>query len=86
MKDFARPVLIINANLGQSFIGIPLTSKIKTGEYSCVIRVKEDKLSTTLISQIRNLDKRRLRKRISRISVGDYKNVIQCLLKLYKIS
>jgi len=84
--DFARPVLIINASVGEGFIGVPLTSKIKNGEYFCIIKVKENKLSTALVHQVRNFDKRRLRKRIGCISRDEYKNVIQCFLKICKIS
>lgn len=63
-EDFARPVLVINAEVGDIFVGIPLTSKIKSGKYCYVVRVKGDKLSTALIYQIRSFDKRRLRKKL----------------------
>ncbi len=82
--DYTRPVLIINAEIGEAFIGIPLTSKLKNGKYSCIIR-SNDKLGTALVSQIRNFDKRRLTKKIGRVMERDYKKVLDCLLSLYKI-
>lgn len=82
---YARPVIIINSELGQSFIGIPLTSKVKTGKYCCVVQVTKDKISTALVSQIRNLDKRRLIKKIGILSGEDYQNVIQILKNIHKI-
>ena len=81
-EDFARPVLIINSKLGNCFIGVPLTSKIKSREYSCVVIVKDNVLSTVLVSQIRNFDKRRLRKKIGRISKEEYMIVQRCLLNI----
>ena len=85
-EDFARPVLVVNSKLGNSFIGIPLTSKIKSSEYSCIVKIKENKLSTALVSQIRNFDKRRLRKKIGCVSKEEYGEVIKCCLNIYKIS
>lgn len=61
--DYSRPVIVINADMGESFLGIPLTSKIKNGKYSCIVRIAEGRLSTAQVSQIRSFDKRRLLKR-----------------------
>lgn len=82
--DYTRPVLIINAEIGEGFIGIPLTSKLKNGKYSCIIRFN-DKLGTALVSQIRNFDKRRLTKKIGRVVERDYTKVLDYLLSLCKI-
>jgi mRNA interferase MazF len=82
---YLRPVIIINAEIGESFIGIPLTSRIKTGKYCCVVKVKEGKLSTALIHQIRNFDKRRLIKKIGILELENYKKVLNQLCVLYKI-
>lgn len=84
-EDFARPVLVIHAEAGDSFIGIPLTSKIRNGKYCRVVHVNEGKLSTALIYQMRNFDKRRLKRKIGRISEEEYKGVVSCILNLYKV-
>ncbi len=82
---YVRPVVILNAEIGESFIGIPLTSKIKSGKYCCVVRVKERKLSTALIHQIRNFDKRRLIKKIGILESENYKKILNQLRILYKL-
>lgn len=84
-KVFARPVVVLNSEVSESFVGIPLTSKIKNGKYCCIIRVTDNKISTALIYQIRNFDKRRLIKKISDISEDDYDKVMQCISSMYKI-
>ncbi len=35
--DYVRPVLVINCEGDENFIGVPLTSKIKNRKYACVI-------------------------------------------------
>lgn len=45
---YLRPVLIINAKDQNTFIGIPLTSKIKNSRYGCVIKTSDNKLHTVL--------------------------------------
>lgn len=82
---YSRPVLVINAEGGQSFVGIPLTSKIKSGKYCCAVRTSEGGLSTALIYQIRNFDKRRLNERICCIDNEEYERILVCLLNLYKV-
>ncbi len=83
-EDYTRPVLIINGEIGQSFIGIPLTSKIKNGKYSCIIKTT-DKLGTALVYQIRNFDKRRLVGKIGKVSEDDFKKIVDCLIQVCKI-
>jgi mRNA interferase MazF len=83
-EDYTRPVLIINGEIGESFVGIPLTSKIKTGKYVCIIKTTEQ-LGTALVYQIRSFDKRRLVRKIGKVSHEDYKRVLECLFSVCKI-
>lgn len=82
---YTRPVLIINAEGSENFIGIPLTSKIKNGKYCCSVELDHGVLSTVLVYKIRNFDKRRLVEKIGYISNEHYKNVYKCFLNLYKV-
>jgi len=84
-QDYTRPVLVANAEIGEGFMGIPLTSRLKEGKYSCIIKTTDDTLGTALVAQMRFLDKRRLTKRMSRASEEDYSRVMNCLLSLCKI-
>ena len=84
-KDYSRPVLIVNVENGNNFIGVPLTSKLKNRKYSCIIKSINSKLSTALVYQIRNFDKRRLVSKMSKANNEDYTRVINCILSLCKI-
>lgn len=84
-QDYTRPVLIINSESSENFIGIPLTSKLKTGKYSCIIKSPDNIPHTALTYQIRSFDKRRLTKRMFMLGDFEYKKVIDKLQILYKI-
>lgn len=84
-NDYTRPVLIINAAGSESFIGIPLSSKIKNKKYSCIIKTDDKKLHTALVYQIRSFDKRRLTKKIYDLSADEYLKIKQYFDKLYKV-
>lgn len=58
--DYRRPVLVVNSEDAENFIGIPLSSKLKNRKYSRIIRTEDGVLHSALIYQIRVFDKRRL--------------------------
>lgn len=82
--DYTRPVLVINAEGSESFIGIPLTSNIKNKKYSCIIKTDDDVLHTVLVYQIRSFDKRRLMERKYALSNEEYSKIEKYFKKLYK--
>lgn len=83
--DYTRPVLVINAEGSESFIGIPLTSNIKSRKYACIIKTDDGVLHTALIYQIRSFDKRRLTERKHILSKEEYSKVKKYFNKLYKL-
>jgi mRNA interferase MazF len=83
--DYTRPVLVINAEGSESFIGIPISSKVKNRKYSCVIKTDDDVRHTALIYQIRSFDKRRLTERKYILSNKEYCRVQKYFNRLYKI-
>ncbi len=84
-KDSTRPVLVINAEGSESFIGIPLTSKVKNRKYSCIIKTDDGVLHTALVYQTRSFDKRRLTTRKYVLSENEYMKKKKYFNKLYKI-
>jgi mRNA interferase MazF len=52
--SYTRPVLVINAEVSDSFIGIPLTSSIKSKKYSCIIKTDDYVLHTAFVYQVRS--------------------------------
>lgn len=83
--DYTRPVLVINAEGSESFIGIPLTSNIKNKKYSCIIKTDDRVLHTALLYQIRSFDKRRLTERKYILSNEEYAKIEEYFKKLYKL-
>ena len=83
--DYTRPVLVINAESSESFIGIPLTSNIKNKKYSCIIKTDDGVLHTALLYQIRSFDKRRLTERKYVLSNEEYGKIDEYFRKLYKV-
>ena len=84
-KSFSRPVLIINRESNKSCVVVPITSKVKHKKYSCVIKTDDNMLCTALVYQIRNIDKRRLLSKISKLSDGEFnkaKKICSSLLKI----
>src|SRR3989339_2240089 len=83
--DYTRPVLVINAEGSESFIGIPLTSNIKSKKYACIIKTDDGALHTALIYQIRSFDKRRLTERKYILSTEEYSKIKKYFNRLYKL-
>lgn len=83
--DYTRPVLVINAEGSESFIGIPLTSNIKSRKYACIIKTDDGVLHTALIYQIRSFDKRRLTEKKYILSTEEYSKIKKYFNKLYKL-
>lgn len=83
--DYTRPVLVINSEGSENFIGIPISSKIKNKKYSCIIKTDDQKLHTVLVYQIRSFDKRRLVNIKYILSKEEYFKIKKYFDKLYKI-
>lgn len=73
--NYTRPVLVVNSSEGAGFIGIPLSSRLKSRKYSCVISSSDGRKHAALVYQIRNFDKRRLVDLASSISPEEYMKV-----------
>ena len=72
---FLRPVLIYKKLSKYTFLGIPLTSQIKEGDYFFSFSYKKDKISTALIHQMRVFDTKRIVYFSGRISKNDYESL-----------
>lgn len=71
-KTFSRPVLVFKKLSTNSFLGIPLTTKIKNGARFKVIKHKGRKISL-IFGQIRALDIKRLTNQIGEIDDEDFR-------------
>jgi len=81
---FRRPVLIIRKLSGNSFIGLPLSSKEKSGSWFADILINNQK-RCVLLYQIRMFSTNRFESRMATLDDTDFKSVKQKLELLLKL-
>ena len=74
-KLFLRPVLVYKKLTKTTFLGIPLTSKIKEGSYFFQFNYKQNKISTALFHQMRVFDIKRADYFSGRIKFSDFQKL-----------
>lgn len=80
---FLRPVLVFKKLNRYTFIGIPLTTKEKEGDYYFSFQYKKNKNSTAQIAQMRMFDIKRIEYRSGKISREDFDKLKKKVAKLF---
>jgi mRNA interferase MazF len=83
-KDFLRPVIILQKFYGSSALAIPLTSQKKKGNYYFPFRDSFGVAQTAILSQIRYIDGRRLRRKSATIDTKTFQLIQDQFFKLIK--
>ena len=73
-RGFARPVLILRKFSKYSFLGVPLTSKRKEGDYFYPISFR-DVEGSALLNQHRILDCRRLQRHMGYLTINQLNEI-----------
>ena len=81
---FKRPVLVLRKLSGNSFVGLPLSTKEKTGTWFTDILVNDQKICV-LLYQIRMFSTNRFESRLATLDSNDFKKVKQKLEQLLKL-
>ncbi|KND51003.1 MAG: hypothetical protein AB202_01170 [Parcubacteria bacterium C7867-007] len=68
-REFLRPVIIVKKYNKNLFLGIPLTSKVKSTPYYFPLGVIRGSTSAAILIQTRSLSSRRLINKIAKIDV-----------------
>lgn len=76
-KEATRPVLIIKKYNKFSFLALPLSTTTKTNEYRVPIGIIDGKNASANISQIKNIDSKRLAKKICTLEKSVFESVKQ---------
>lgn len=71
-QRFSSPILIFKKFAPNTFWGIPLTSKIKTGSYYYTFFLENGVQNTALLNQLRLFDGRRLIQKMGFMSDNDF--------------
>ena len=80
-EQFSRPILIVRKYGAESFFGIPLSSQIHDGRWFTPVMVKGSE-SRALLSQSGSFSAKRLLKRMSKASVGEFTKICSSLQEL----
>ena len=79
--EFLRPVIVYKKFSKNVFLGIPLTKTIKEGQFYCSFEFQGRK-SNAILSQVRLFDSKRLKYKVGKMSVGDFRKTKQKLIEL----
>lgn len=82
---FVRPVLILKKFNQYSFIGVPLSTKLKDNKYYLMINLNDRQVSA-LISQIRVLSTKRFESKLEELKQEEYERVKLEIIQLFKLS
>src|ERR1035437_1583728 len=81
-EEFTRPVLIFKKYDKYSFLGLPLTTKQKTGSWYVSI-TSNNIIQTIILAQGRTMDYRRLKKRVGELGEDEWKGITDAYWKLH---
>lgn len=81
-ERFARPVLVFKKFNNEVFWAVPLSAKIKKGQFYAPIELGDDLPRVVIISQLRLIDARRLMDKIGTISADNYRLIQKAVINL----
>ena len=69
-REFTRPVIILKKYNQYSFLALPLTTVPKPNPYRLPVGMVDGRQAFATLSQLRNIDSKRLVKKIARLDAG----------------
>ena len=66
-REFTRPAIILKKYNQYSFLALPLTTVPKPNRYRCSVGMVDGRQAFATLSQLRNIDSKRLVKKIMRL-------------------
>jgi mRNA interferase MazF len=80
--EFLRPVIVIKKFNKDTMFIVPATKNNKTNKYHYNFIYKEEKTSTAILSQLKMIDSKRLRRRIGSVSEIDFLEIKKRIISL----
>lgn len=80
-ENFIRPVLILKKFSGDVFLGVPLTTKIRTSDWYFLIKA-DDRDRCAILNQARLFDRKRLQEKIFELSEVEIREIKEAYCKL----
>lgn len=79
---FGRPVVVVKKFNKNVFLGIPLTTKVKTGKYYFPISLTDNIPRGAILSQVRLIDAKRLYQRVGFLSKDSFADMKKALIRI----
>jgi mRNA interferase MazF len=80
--DFSRPILVIKSIDRNSFLGVPLTTKMKDTPYHCEVSLGDNFRRMCVLSQVRYFDTRRFSEKMGMLDMEQFKVIRQKVVEL----
>ena len=74
-NEYTRPVIVMKKYNQYSFLALPLSTSKKINKYKIPIGIVADKEAVANLSQMRNIDSKRLVKKIGRVERGLFQEI-----------
>ena len=71
-REFTRPAIILKKYNQYSFLALPLTTVPKPNRYRCSVGMVDGRQAFAALSQLRNIDSKRLVKKIMRLDADRF--------------
>jgi len=84
-ENFLRPVVIFRKINKNTFLAIPLTSKIKEDRFHCIIDFKE-KQNSAILSQVKTIDAKRLAYKTGNLDKNVFENLEKSFVEFYDLT
>ncbi len=80
-EEFQRPVIIVNKLSPHTYLVVPTTSKQKNNKFRIKVLTEENNFSFALIDQLKVIDGKRLKRKISVVSEKEFSLLIDTIVK-----
>ena len=84
-ENFLRPVVIFRKINKNTFLAIPLTSKIKEDRFHCIIDFKE-KQNSAILSQVKTIDAKRLAYKTGNLDKNVFESLEKSFIEFYDLT
>ena len=84
-ENFLRPVVIFRKINKNTFLAIPLTSKIKEDKFHCIIDFKE-KQNSAILSQVKTIDAKRLAYKTGNLDKNVFESLEKPFVEFYDLT
>jgi glycosyltransferase len=84
-EKYLRPVIIFRKSGKDTFLGIPLTSKIKEDKFHVIVKFK-DKINSAILNQVRTFDSKRLMYQTGKLSANEFEKIESEFIRFYNLT